>query len=374
MKYSLENRPKKEILVVDDTPDNLRLLSAILTQQNYEVRKALNSTRAFASVKADAPDLILLDIKMPEINGYEVCAALKRDPETQEIPIIFISALDDALDKVKAFSVGGADYITKPFQEAEVLARIENQLHIQELQYQLKAQNEELVRSNQELEQFAHIVSHDLQQPLQSIIGYAKLISLQSSASLEPALNQHLTNILDAGDRMQRLIKDLLGYAQIGQETEAFALVDCNTVLTQVLSNLDIALKESQAELNFPQLPCLVGNETQLIQLFQNLLSNAIKFSRDETTPKITIAVSQQDAAYWLFEIHDNGVGMPPESLNKVFKSFQRLHSASKYPGNGIGLATCKKIVENHRGEIWVNSKESVGTSFYFKLPAQSAV
>ncbi|MBE7383445.1 MAG: response regulator [Leptolyngbya sp. SIO1E4] len=371
MKYSLKNQPKKEILVVDDTPDNLRLLSAILTQQNYEVRKALNSTRAIASVKADAPDLILLDIKMPEMNGYEVCTALQRDPETQEIPIIFISALDDALDKVRAFSVGGADYITKPFQEAEVLARIEHQLHIRELQSQLKAQNEELARSNRELEQFAHIVSHDLQQPLQSIIGYARIIALQSSELLDATGNTYLGNILEAGNRMQRLITDLLSYAQIGKDSEAFSRVDCNQVLAQALSNLDSALKESHADLNYPDLPTLLGNETQLIQLFQNLIGNAIKFSCPEIPPQITIALSQPDEAYWLFEIHDNGIGIPPDSLKQIFKSFQRLNSPEQYPGTGIGLATCQKIVKNHGGEIWAESQQNVGTSFYFKLPTQ---
>lgn len=371
MKYSQKNPSKKELLVVDDTPDNLRLLSAMLTQQNYEVRKALNSTRAIASVKADAPDLILLDIKMPGMNGYEVCTALKSDPETQEIPIIFISALDDALDKVRAFSVGGADYITKPFQEAEVLARIENQLHIRELQSQLKTQNEELARSNHELEQFAYVVSHDLQQPLQSITGYARIIALQYPELLGTAANQYLENIVEAGDRMQRLIQDLLSYAKIGKRTESFALVDCNVVLAQAISNLDLSLKESHAELSYPDLPIILGNETQLIQLFQNLISNAIKFSRSEITPQINITLSEPDDDFWLFQIHDNGIGMPPDRVQQVFKIFQRLHSAEKYPGTGIGLAICKKIVENHQGNIWVESQQDVGTTFYFKLPAK---
>ena len=372
MKYSPTHQPKKEILVVDDTPDNLRLLSAMLTQQNYEVRKALNGARAIASTKADAPDLILLDIKMPGMNGYEVCEALKQDAETKEIPVIFISALDDVLDKVRAFAVGGADYISKPFQEAEVLARIENQLYMRELQFRLKAQNEELARSNQELEEFAHVVSHDLQQPLQSITGYAKIIALQYPDLLDTAANEYLERISDAGNRMKRLISDLLNYARIGQEEETFTLVDCNNVLTQTLSNLDIALKESQAVLDCPKLPTILGNETQLVQLFQNLISNAIKFSRSEITPEIKIAISPVEKNFWLFEIHDNGIGIPPDSLPKVFKSFRRLHADDKYPGTGIGLATCKKIVDYHRGEIWVESQPNVGTSFYFKLSAKT--
>lgn len=373
MKYSSIPQPKKEILVVDDTPDNLRLLSAMLTQQNYEVRKALSGKRAIASIKAGAPDLVLLDIKMPEMNGYEVCEALKQDPETQAIPVIFISALDDVLDKVRAFAVGGADYISKPFQEAEVLARIENQLYLRELQCQLKAQNEELARSNQELEQFAHVVSHDLQQPLQSITGYARLITLQYPEVLDSAANEYLQRISDAGTRMQQLIKELLRYARIGQEGKVFTTVDCNIVIAETLNNLALALEESQADISYPTLPTVWGNRTQLVQLFQNLLSNAVKFSRPGIKPEVEIVISQVDENYWLFEVHDNGIGMPSDSLQKVFKSFQRLHNAEKYPGTGIGLATCKKIVDHHGGDIWVESQQNSGTSFYFKLPVPTA-
>lgn len=374
MSYLLTNPPKKEILVVDDTPDNLRLLSAMLTQHNYEVRKALNSAQAIASVKADAPDLILLDIKMPEIDGYEVCTRLKQDPDTQAVPIIFISALDDALDKVRAFAVGGADYITKPFQEAEVLVRVENQLRLRELQRQLTAQNEELARSNQELEQFAHIVSHDLQQPLQSIAGYTKIIFLQFPELSQTPAQEYLNNIVNACDRMQRFIQNLLDYAQLGHEEQAFAWVNGNEVLAQALSNLDLMLKESGAVVQCSDLPAIYGNETQLVQLFQNLISNAIKFARDQVTPQVAIAASPHgDEIYWRFAVHDNGIGIPAEHLQNIFKSFQRLHSAEKYPGNGIGLATCKKIVESHGGDIWVNSEVDAGTSFYFQLPSQNA-
>lgn len=372
MQFSPTNKSKQEILVVDDTPDNLRLLSAILTQQNYEVRKALNSTRAISSVKADAPDIILLDIKMPGMNGYDVCRALKADPETREIPVIFISALDDALDKVQAFSVGGVDYITKPFQEAEVLARIENQLYLRELQAQLKAQNKELARSNQELQQFAQIVSHDLQQPLQSMTGYAKIIAMKYGELLDDDANQHLTNIFDAGNRMQRLIKDLLGYAKIGRQQEIFTSVNCTIALEQALRNLDNAIVESGAKLRSTSLPTILGNETQLIQLFQNLIGNSIKFVNPTIRPEVSISATLQGDQYWLFEVRDNGIGIPEDRLDQIFESFQRLHSSKQYPGSGIGLATCKKIVENHGGEIWARSQPDVGTTILFKLPVSA--
>lgn len=364
------DHPKKEILVVDDTPDNLRLLSAILTKRNYEVRKALNSKHAISSVKADAPDLILLDIKMPETDGYETCMALKRDPATEAIPIIFISALDDALDKVRAFSVGGADYISKPFQEAEVLARIENQLYLRDLQLQLETQNQALVQSNQELEQFAYIVSHDLQQPLQTIIGYAKIINLQHSSTLDQDVVEYLEKISAAGNRMHRLINNLLSYATIEEGKEDYALVDCNVVLAEAVSNLQMMIQETHASLNCPKLPFIYGKESQLVQLFQNLIGNAIKFNRPKTQPCITLNATLEPNGFWLFTFQDNGIGIPPEKIATVFQKFHRLHSSEEYSGSGIGLATCKKIVENHFGEIWAESVLGEGSTFFVRLPS----
>lgn len=360
---------KQEILVVDDTPDNLRLLSAILTRRNYEVRKALNSQQALTSVKADAPDLILLDIKMPEVNGYEVCAALKQDPNTQDIPVIFISALDDALDKVRAFEVGGTDYITKPFQEAEVLVRIDNQLKIQDLQRQLKAQNQELSRSNQELDQFAHIVSHDLQQPLQSIMGYAKILTLQCPELTQPPAKDHIDSILKAGDRMQKLVQNILNYAQVNQGQGHFTTVALDGVMEQVVSNLTDAIQACQAHITYSTLPPVHGDEIRLVQLFQNLVSNAIKFTDPKTPPQVTITAAAVDPDHWHLAIQDNGIGIAAADLHRVFDSFQRLHDNDTYPGNGIGLATCKKIVENHGGQIWVESQPGQGTTFYLSLP-----
>lgn len=358
---------KGDILLVDDTPDNLRLLSAMLTKRGFEVRKAIDGQSAIASAQADAPDLILLDVKMPEMEGYEVCKRLKAEPTTQDIPVIFISALDDVVDKVKAFAAGGVDYITKPFQEAEVMARIENQLNIQRLQRQLLEQNDELVRSNRELEQFAYVVSHDLQQPLQSITGFAKLLLLRYEDSLDEPAIAYLHRMMDSGSRMQRLIQDLLAYAQVNKQEQPFESVDCNRVLEQVLDNLQAAIAEKNVVLTYDPLPTVVGSEVKLIQLFQNLIGNAIKFTHPGVTPHVSISVMQQDTK-WLFSIHDNGIGIDAQNLEKVFDVFHRVHSTKDYPGTGIGLATCKKIVEIHGGYIWVESQLNAGTTFYFTL------
>lgn len=339
----------------------------MLTNQGYEVRKALNGQRAIASVQSDPPDLILLDIRMPGMDGYAVCQQLKSDPKTCDVPVIFISALDDALDKVKAFAVGGVDYVTKPFQEMEVLARIEHQLCIQRLKQQLLEHNQELARSNQELEQFAYVVSHDLQQPLQSITGFAKVMLFKYQDQLDQVGVDYLNRIHGSGDRMQRLIQDLLSYSRIGLHAQEMQAVDLNILLKQVLENLDDSIKHNQTIFDFDPLPTVMGYETQLVQLFQNLIDNAIKFVKPGVIPQLKIS-SLQQGDFWLLEIHDNGIGIDAQHLEKVFNMFQRTQAAKSYSGTGIGLATCKKIVKNHGGQLWATSQVGIGTTFHFTI------
>ncbi|MBR8829853.1 MAG: Sensor histidine kinase RcsC [Chroococcopsis gigantea SAG 12.99] len=375
MKNLSVNPSKGTILIVDDQPDNLRLLSTLLTNQGYIVRKAINGQMAITSARTDPPNLILLDVLMPDLDGYKVCQALKSEPITAEIPVIFISALDEVWDKVRAFSLGAVDYVTKPFQTAEVLARVKGQLSIQHLQAQLKERNgileslnEELFRSNRELEQFAYVVSHDLQQPIQSVSGFVKLIKLKYEGSLPVDVEAYLERIDLASDRMQKLIKELLNYAQINKQEKRLESVDINILLSQVLDNLNQLIIEKNAVCELEHLPCLTGNPILLIQLLQNLISNGIKFVREGTAPRLKI-FCRQGKGEWIFGIEDNGIGIAPENLGKIFEVFQRLNSKDQYPGTGIGLATCKRIVDYHGGRIWAASEVDRGTTFYFTLP-----
>ncbi|MDT9269590.1 MAG: response regulator [Limnospira sp. PMC 1234.20] len=367
---------KGSILIVDDTPDNLRVLSATLGDRDYDVQCAINGKLALMAVANQPPDLVLLDIKMPEMDGYQVCEALKSQQKTADIPVIFLSALDDVIDKVKAFAVGGVDYITKPFQVEEVWARVEHQLTIRRLQKQLQNQNfrlqqlnEDLKRSNQELEQFAYIVSHDLQQPLQTITGFAELmLTLKSQINLEEEAEEYVLPILDEGMRLQQLIKNLLHYSRVGTKQAAFEAIDCNIILEETLSNLSLAIQESGAIITSEKLPMVFGDRLQLGQLFQNLIANAVKYHRPGIPPKITVSVMPKNQN-WQFGIHDNGIGIPADKTQRIFQIFQRLHTQQEYPGNGIGLAICRKIIDRHRGDIWVESDLGLATSFYFTLP-----
>ena len=376
MSKSPANLSQKDIIIVDDTPDNLRVLSSMLIAEGYRVRKALNGEMALTACSKSSPDLCLLDIIMPGMDGYEVCRRLKSDEKTRHIPVIFISALDAPFDKIKAFKAGGIDYITKPFQVEEVLARVENQLTIQQLQRNLTEQNarleqlnEELLRSNADLEQFAFAASHDLQSPLSSILGYAGIINMKYKQSLDPDVERFVNNILDAGIRMKDLIQDLLSYSRVGTRSIEFEPTDCNVVLAEALANLREDIAHSGAEIVYPNMPKVIGNPTQLMQLFQNLISNAIKFRRLDVKPIVKILPETENEGQYLISIRDNGIGIEPHNFERIFTVFERLHSYKEYPGTGIGMALCKKIVERHGGRIWVDSEVGIGTTFYFTMP-----
>ncbi len=631
------NNSEIKILVVDDQPSNLRFLSELLTAQGYQVYRAICGQLALTAAIAHCPDLILLDVRMPEMNGYEVCLRLKATAETAQIPVIFLSVLDDINDKLQAFRVGGADYIAKPFQVEEVLARIDKQVSLQKLQQQLKEQNaqlqqsqsllasilnssldgvvaysavrnsqgnivdfqwllinpaaekvsgrrfneivgkyllaeipevgsnglfdlyvsvvetgesvdqdffyehdrdtsawlhivavklndglavtfrnitdrkraeialreseerfraifeqtavgiaktalcgqfirvnpgfcqivryaesdllqqnweaithpddieadgqyvrlllsgeietfsrekrlickdeevcwanvtvsamrdaegtaqylicaiediserklvqellqssletqtryaQELTRSNTELEQFAYVASHDLQAPLGTIAGYAQLLERRCHNQLDAQGNKFIGNIVNSCVRMQALIDDLLEYSRVGRSQKPFDLIDCNQVFEDACANLQLAIRKNQASVTRGDLPLVIGDSFQLLQLFQNLIDNAIKY-RSSLAPVVVFGASRQ-GDNWVFSVQDNGIGIPEQYHPRIFQIFQRLHTQKEYSGTGIGLAICQRIVDRHGGRLWVESELDRGSTFYFSVP-----
>jgi len=366
----------KNILIVDDKLENLKVLESTLVQQGYEVRKAINGSMALMGAIAELPDLVLLDIKMPDMDGYEVCRQLKANQETSDIPIIFLSALDDVLDKVKAFDVGGVDYIVKPFQTEEIIIRVQNQLQILNLQQQLRVHNkqlttlnQELVRSNRELEQFAYVASHDLREPLRMIMSFSQLLAQRYSGQFDEEGDKILDFVVDGAKRMERLIQDLLAYSRVANQVKTFESLNCEEVIDRALSNLQLTIQETNAQITRDTLPIIFGDKTQLVQLFQNIIANGIKYQQEEA-PIIHIGAETRQGQL-LFSIKDNGIGINPQHQERVFQIFQRLHTRQEYSGTGIGLAICKKIVELHGGKIWVESAVGKGTTFLFTMPLE---
>ena len=366
------NQNKGDILIVDDKPENLQFLFTMLTENGYDVRRVINGKQAINVALFDPPDLILLDIMMPNLNGYEVCKILKEQPETQDIPIIFLSALKDVSEKVKGFNVGGVDYISKPFELLEILARVENQLTIVRQKRQLAEQNarleqlnQQLLRSNQELEQFASVVSHDLQQPLTSLKAFAQLLQIECHDELREKPREYVNHIINASIRMQTMIQDLLIYCGCDTHSPNLELIDCNQLLAQILIDLRLEIDKNNATIQYDNFPKIKANHIHLTEVFQNLISNAIKYRSDDLAPSINISCQETDTN-WIFCCADNGIGIESKDFENIFKIFTRLHTFKKYPGTGIGLSICKKIIESYGGKIWLESNPGVGTQFYF--------
>ena len=225
-----------------------------------------------------------------------------------------------------------------------------------------------LMRSNRELEQFAYVASHDLQEPLRMVASFTGLLERRYKDKLDQDAREFIHYAVDGALRMQKLIDDLLTYSRVGARDIPLEPTDCNHLLTQALSNLRVAIEENQAIITSGTLPTIPCNASHMTQLFQNLISNAIKFHGTEA-PRITISAEYKQGE-WLFSLQDNGIGIDPRYKEQVFKIFQRLHSRDEYAGTGIGLALCMKIVELHKGKIWLESEPGKGSTFYFTLPA----
>lgn len=231
---------------------------------------------------------------------------------------------------------------------------------------ELAQKTEELARSNAELQQFAYVASHDLQEPLRMVASYTQLLGKRYKGKLDEDADEFIDYAVDGANRMQGLIRDLLEYSRVGSETKSFEKTDCERVLQHVMSNLSASIHDHHAEITHDTLPTLQANPTLLTQVFQNLIGNALKF-QGGSTPKIHVGAKALPDG-WEFSIKDNGIGIPHEQLDRIFAIFQRLHSREDYPGTGIGLAICKRIVEKHGGKIWVESEPNHGSTFYFTI------
>ena len=237
-----------------------------------------------------------------------------------------------------------------------------------EAEQALKTRTEELARSNQELEQFAYVASHDLQEPLRMVASYTQLLARRYKGKLDQNADDFIAFAVDGATRMQGLINDLLKFSRVGTQGKPFVDTDCEQVLNHALANLEVAVRESWAAITRDPLPRVMGDATQLVQLFQNLIGNAIKFRDPAEPPQIHIGARRLEDG-WEFAVRDHGIGISPDYFERIFIIFQRLHSKEEYPGTGIGLALCKKIVERHGGRIWVESRLGGGATFRFTIP-----
>jgi light-regulated signal transduction histidine kinase (bacteriophytochrome) len=233
----------------------------------------------------------------------------------------------------------------------------------------LREKTQALARSNADLEQFAYVASHDLQEPLRMVSSYMQLLEKRYQGALDARADKYIAYAVDGAKRMQALIAGLLEYSRVGRQDEPPARVDTVVALEQALTNLRSALEEGRGVVTHDRMPAVMGNGAQITRVFQNLVGNAVKFRRPDAAPRIHVS-AQLRGRDVLFSIGDNGIGIDPQYSDRVFVIFQRLHTRAEYPGTGIGLSVCKKVIERHGGRIWFDSEPGRGTTFWFTLPA----
>lgn len=361
---STSNNDVENILVVDDTPTNLKVLSAMLNEAGYQVRPAISGELAIKAAQSRPPDLILMDIMMPDMDGYEVCTALKNIPEIKDIPIIFISALDETMDKVKAFQVGGVDYITKPFQIEEVLARIENHL-------MLYRQRKEIEGLNALKDLLIRTVSHDLKNPISNIMGYAELLLVEREAmSDQTQREQLLQQVYQSAEHMYTLVTNLLDLTRI-EDTAAlfFSPVLLADVLETQLEQCQLLASEKgiTVEVDGKMEGFIWADQSWIGEVFANLLMNAIKYTA--VGGHVYIRSNYTDDVVTV-HVEDNGRGIAKAHLPHLFEKFYRIEQEEEENvGTGLGLSIAQAIAERHNGKITVQSEVGKGSVFSVHLP-----
>jgi signal transduction histidine kinase len=365
-----------DILIVDDTPANLRLLSQMLVERGHKVRAVRDGAHALRAAQAIPPDLVLLDIRMPEMDGYEVCQRLKADARTAEIPILFISALGETEDKVKAFSLGGVDYITKPFQAAEVLARVETHLALRNLNRQLQATNaelaqrlEELQDRNEELDAFAHTVAHDIKGPVTSIVSYADVLHKGGITVPDSVRVDFLQTLARNARRIATIVDELLLLASVRKMELQLELLNMEDLVEDACQRVMHIISQSQAEIVLPpEWPKAIGYAPWVVEVWANYLSNGCKYGGKP--PRLELGADVLDDGQVRFWVRDNGDGIPLADQERLFIPFTRL-SQARAEGHGLGLSIVRRILERLNGRIGVESEGQPGSGslFYFTLP-----
>jgi signal transduction histidine kinase len=357
---------KLRVLLVEDELADAELVLRALRQSGFEATEDLVQTAEefIALVRRNSYDIILADYKLPNWNGMESIELLRR--ESLDIPVILVSGALGELTAVECIKQGAADYVLKD-QLARLPGSVRRAVREKELREENRQAQEDLARSNRDLEQFAYVASHDLQEPLRMVATYTQLLAERYRGKLDADADKYIHYAVDGALRMQKLVQDLLTFSRVGRQHVALQSTDCNIVLQTALLNLEAAIREGHAVVEHGQLPVVMADSSQLAQVFQNLIGNAVKFHGAES-PLVRVNAEAQ-AREWVFSVADNGIGIAPEQAENVFIIFRRLHTRAEYPGNGIGLSICKKIIEQHGGRIWFESEPGHGSSFRFTLP-----
>jgi signal transduction histidine kinase len=418
---NLQDQTEIKILVVDDREDNLFSIETILENEKYTIVKA-NSGRSALKILLQQHDfsLILMDVQMPDLNGFETATIIYERDKLRTIPIIFITAHDYGDEYIfKGYKMGGVDYIYKPINpqllrmkvavfvelyrknqqllgqekklrevnrslQKEIDERKMTEEKIRTLNTQLVENNTHLKAVNEELDQFAYVASHDLQEPLRKIMVFSDKILLKQVH--DPETEKYFDKIIRSSRRMQSLINDLLSFSRHSTSSSDFKETDLNVLAKEAMGELEIEIEKSNATIIFNDLPVVWAIPSLMQQLLYNLIGNGIKFRKKDTAPVIRITAKkmrkpedavfpgqQTDGNYCEISISDNGIGFDEKYVEDIFVVFKRLHSYHEFEGTGVGLSICKKIIEKHKGFITARSNPEEGSTFVFGLPEKQS-
>jgi signal transduction histidine kinase len=361
------------VLLVEDNPADVELVLVTLRKDGFDVScHVVQTVEEFTlRIRANGFDVILADYNLPQWSGMEALEILRC--EKLDVPLIVVTGYLGEEKAVECIKQGATDCVLKDHLTRLPVSvrRALEERRLRELRRQsereLAHKATELARSNAELEQFAYVASHDLQEPLRMIANYTQLLAERYLGKLDEQADKYIHYSVDGAVRMQALIQDLLKFSRVGNAEIKPRTTECRALVEQAVKNLQAAVEESGAVVNWNSLPVVMADSSQLTQVFQNLIANAIKFHGSET-PVIQIDSEKKDQE-WVLTVSDNGIGIPAESWQDIFVIFRRLHTRTEYAGNGIGLSICKKIIERHGGKIWIEAQAMPGSCFRFTLP-----
>ena len=364
-----------KILLVDDNPTNIRVAAKILRQENYNISFAQNGRDALQKAGSINFDTILLDIMMPGMDGYEVCEKLKSNPLTRQVPVIFLTAKTETENVVRAFELGGADYVTKPFNSQELLARVETQVRLKKSLESLEKVNKDLTDANNTKDKMFSIISHDLLGPIGNIKESLEVIVSGEVTMDEKNMQSFLQSVWASVGSSYSLLENLLFWArsQQGRLAHKPKKINLSTLIKDTIHLLKgvASQKSIQLKSNLQTEEMVFADRNAVKTILRNLMSNAIKFT--EANGLITIDAKKQDDGFLLISLADNGIGMDQKTKDNLF---QKLKNEPRWgtdgeKGVGLGLVITREFVEKHRGTIWVNSEVGKGSTFYFTLPRE---
>jgi len=408
--------PPLEILIVEDSPTQAQRLHHILEGQGYDVTIAANGGEALEAAQGRKPGLIICDVIMPEMDGYELCHRVKSDASLADIPVILVTTLSDPHDVIRGLECRADNFILKPYDERYLLSRVQfvlvnravrqseqtgmgveiffnghkhfitaDRLQILNLllsTYEAAIQrnkelsvarddlhrlNSDLEAANKELETFSYSVSHDLRAPLRAVDGFSSMLLEEFSAQMPPEAKLLLNNVRTSAKQMGQLIDDLLRFSSLGRQALSNRPVNISAHVHEVLEELRKKQADRRIEIQISELPDCVGDPSLLRQVLVNLLSNAFKFTRQREKAIIEVGCQQQEGENVYF-IRDNGAGFDMRHIEKLFGVFQRFHRADEFEGTGVGLSIVQRIIQRHGGRIWAEAEVDKGATFYFTL------